>query len=151
MIITIIVFVPLHRALIYAILTLGAALLAACTHTVINNNGATPKMDAPDIRSNRAIEKLLPDSAFSQKEFPKTYVIGLMRNCLDSVKERHSVTYEAKKGDALCACETDARVNGFSLQEYIEASQAGWDPRLVPEAAKKSAKIISDCLQKVLQ
>ena len=104
-----------------------------------------------DKRPDKAIEKLLPESAFTQKEFPKTYVIGLMRSCLSTVKERRSIAYEAKKGDALCACETEARVNQFTLQGYIEASQAGWDPRIVPDDAKKSAKIISDCLQKVLQ
>lgn len=136
-----------RRLIAYAFLILG---LASCSHTTINNTNTTPAI-AADNRTNKDIERLLPASALDQSEFPKTYVIGMMRACLKNVREKNAVSYQAGQADPLCACETEARVHQFTMEEYIEAGQAGWDPRLVPDAAKKSAKIITECLRKVLQ
>lgn len=98
--------------------------------------------------SPREIESLLSPATF-QGEYPKDEVISLMQWCLKREKGRAS--YASGKAVPFCACLTEKRVQRFTLREQIEATNARWDPKVVPDALKKFTDIEVECTQSVLR
>jgi hypothetical protein len=96
------------------------------------------------------MERLLPPSALAQKEFPRSYVLGMMRACFQDFGKSYSLVHNAGKDDQYCTCTTEKQISSFTFSEFITANQAHFDAKTVPEAAAKNGKILAECTQRAL-
>jgi len=116
------------------------------------NNGAM--IQAPvivDKRTDGEIERLLPANTFNQQEFPKPFVISMMRVCIikNNNKNPSNPIAQANKADPFCSCLTNERVHHFTMSEFLDVDSAEGKPS--PELARRNHLLKSQCLQQVLK
>ena len=91
----------------------------------------------------------LPPTAYDQKEFPKPYMEWLAKYCVPENSGKYS-KFSEQQVPEYCACIIDKRVHSFTMKEQVEAQQARWDPKVVPDALKKYNDSVAECTQKIL-
>ena len=97
---------------------------------------------------NRKMEALikqgLPESVYSQQEFPPEKIHAMMRACL--VHEKKGIERDEQRYASLCGCLTAKRIEQYTPDEYRDASAARWNPKTVPEAVAKNSAIEHACV-----
>jgi len=118
------------------------------------NNGALGPVGtrAPavvDKRTDQEIAGLLPAGAFDQQEFPKTFMITMMRACIgkNNDKNPNNPIALANKVDPFCGCLTNERVHNLTMNEFLAVDGNSASPELL----KKNQALKTKCLQSVLK
>lgn len=93
---------------------------------------------------NALIERTLPPTAFQQQEYPAERVTEMMSACVNT--ERKHMRIPLEQIATFCGCSIDKRVHRLTLDQYMAAREARWDPKVVPQAVSTIRAIISECM-----